>query len=148
MKGIPMKEKMTIPLVGILFIGIVYFGSSSNESVKSETIVSEAITPFSIEGESIDFINDDTSETATFNEVKLEVDFSSMNTCVLKKMDTDLLPFSEAFGYFRQCLGSERSFKWKGLEYTTLLSEEVIIQIVDSVQVEENSMDTEISQLR
>jgi len=143
-----MKEKMTIALVGALFIGIVYFGSSSDESVKGETVVNETIAPVSIKGESMDFINDDTSEAATFNEVELEVDFSSMNSCVLEKMDTDLLSFSEAFGYFRQCLGSDSSFQWKGLGYTTLLSEEVIINVADSVLVEEKSKDTEISQVR
>jgi len=63
-------------------------------------------------------------------------------------MDTDLLSFSEAFGYFRQCLGSDSSFQWKGLGYTTLLSEEVIINVADSVLVKEKSKDTEISQVR
>ena len=63
-------------------------------------------------------------------------------------MDTDLLLFSEAFGYFRQCLGSDSSFQWKGSEYTTILLEEIIIQIADSVQVDENSIDTEISKIR
>ena len=71
-----------------------------------------------------------------------------MNLCELEKMDTDLLSFSEAFGYFRQCLGSDSSFQWKGSEYTTILLEEVIIQMADSVQVDENSIDTEISQIR
>ena len=143
-----MKEKMTIALVCVLIIGLAYFSSFSIESSKSEIEVSDKSTPVKIENQSTDFIKDDTSETATFNEVELEVDFSSMNSCVLEKMDTDLLSFSEAFGYFRLCLGSDSSFQWKGSGYTTLLSEEVIIQIVDSVQVEENSMDTEISQLR
>ena len=59
-----------------------------------------------------------------------------------------LLSFLETFVYFRQCLGSDSSFQWKGLEYTTLLSEEVIINVADSVLVEEKSKDTEISQVR
>ena len=87
-------------------------------------------------------------ETETFDTIEIEVELSSMNSCVLEKMDTDLLSFSEAFGYFRQCLGSDSSFQWKGLEYTTLLSEEVIINVADSVHVEENTKDTEISQIR
>ena len=142
-----MKEKMTIALVCALIIGLAYFSSFSIESSKSEIEVSDKSTPVKIENQSTDFINDDTSETATFNEVKLEVDFSYMNSCVLKKMDTDLLSFSEAFGYFRLCLGSDSSFQWKGLGYTTLLSEEVIINVADSVLVEEKSKDTEISQI-
>ena len=142
-----MKEKMTVALVFALIIGLAYFSSFSIESSKSEIEVSDKSTPVKIENQSTDFINDDTSETATYNEVELEVDFSSMNSCVLEKMDTDLLSFSEAFGYFRLCLGSDSSFQWKGLGYTTLLSEEVIINVADSVLVEEKSKDTEISQI-
>ncbi len=77
-----------------------------------------------------------------------EVEFPSINSYKLGEMDTDLLSFSEAFGYFRKCLGSDSSFQWKGSEYTTILLEEIIIQIADSVQVDENSIDTEISQIR
>ena len=114
-----MKEKMTIALVCALIIGLAYFSSFSIESSKSETL----------------------------DVVELEIELSSMNSCVLEKMDTDLLSFSEAFGYFRLCLGSDSSFQWKGLGYTTLLSEEVIINVADSVLVEEKSKDTEISQI-
>ena len=103
--------------------------------------------PVKIEDQSTEFINEETSETETLDEVELEIELSSMNSCVLEKMDTDLLSFSEAFGYFRQCLGSNSSFQWKGIEYTTLLSEEVIINVADSVLVEEKSKDTEISQI-
>ena len=142
-----MKEKIIIALVSATFIGVVYFVSYSNESSKSEAVVIGEITPVQIEEQPMDFINEDASETDILDEVELEIELSSMNSCVLEKMDTDLLSFSEAFGYFRQCLGSDSSFQWKGLEYTTLLSEEVIINVADSVLVEEKSKDTEISQI-
>ena len=142
-----MKEKITIALVSATFIGVVYFVSYSNDSLKSEAVVIGEITPVQIEEQPMDFINEDTFETETLDEVELEIELSSMNSCVLEKMDTDLLSFSEAFGYFRQCLGSDSSFQWKGLGYTTLLSEEVIINVADSVLVEEKSKDTEISQI-
>ena len=142
-----MKEKITIALVSATFIGVVYFISYSNESSKSEAVVIGEITPVQIEEQPMDFINEDASETDILDEVELEIELSSMNSCVLEKMDTDLLSFSEAFGYFRQCLGSDSSFRWKGSEYTTLLSEEVIINVADSVLVEEKSKDTEISQI-
>ena len=143
-----MKEKITIALVSAIFIGVVYFFSQSNESSKSEAVVIGEITPLQIEEQPMDFINEGASETETLDEVGLEIELSSMNSCVLEKMDTDLLSFSEAFGYFRQCLGSDSSFQWKGSEYTTLLSEEVIINVADSVLVEKSSKDTEISQIR
>ena len=142
-----MKEKIIIALVSATFIGVVYFVSYSNESSKSEAVVIGEITPVQIEEQPMDFINKGASETDILDEVELEIELSSMNSCVLEKMDTDLLSFSEAFGYFRQCLGSDSSFQWKGLEYTTLLSEEVIINVADSVLVEEKSKDTEISQI-
>jgi len=143
-----MIEKITIALVSATFIGVVYFVSYSIESAKSEIEVSDKSTPVKIEDKSTEFINEETSETETLDEVELEIELSSMNSCVLEKMDTDLLSFSEAFGYFRQCLGSDSSFQWKGLGYTTLLSEEVIINVADSVLVKEKSKDTEISQVR
>ncbi len=142
-----MKEKIIIALVSATFIGVVYFVSYSNESSKSEIEVSDKSTPVKIEDQSTEFINEETSETETLDAVELEIELSSMNSCVLEKMDTDLLSFSEAFGYFRLCLGSDSSFQWKGLGYTTLLSEEVIINVADSVLVEEKSKDTEISQI-
>ena len=143
-----MKEKMIIALVCALIIGLAYFSSFSIESSKSEIEVSDKSTPVKIEDQSMEFINEETSETETLDAVELEIELSSMNSCVLEKMDTDLLSFSEAFGYFRLCLGSGSSFQWKGLEYTTLLSEEVIINVADSVLVEKSSKDTEISQIR
>ncbi len=143
-----MIEKITIALVSATFIGVVYFVSYSIESAKSEIEVSDKSTPVKIEDKSTEFINEEASETETLDPVELEIELSSMNSCVLGKMDTDLLSFSEAFGYFRLCLGSDSSFQWKGLGYTTLLSEEVIINVADSVLVEEKSKDTEISQIR
>ena len=102
------------------------------------------ISPIQLESESLEIINDIPSE----NEILNEVEFSSINSCELGEMDTDLLSFSKAFGYFRQCLGLDSSFQWKGSEYTTTLLEEVIIQMADSIQVDKNSIDTEISQTR
>ncbi|SVC08443.1 uncharacterized protein METZ01_LOCUS261297 [marine metagenome] len=139
-----MKDKMTLGLVCAFFIGLAYFGSSSIETSNVETEIISEVPPVQLESESLEIINDIPSE----NEILNEVEFSSMNSCKLGEMDTDLLSFSEAFGYFRQCLGSDSSFQWKGSEYTTILLEEVIIQMADSVQVDENSIDTEISQIR
>ena len=120
------------------------FGSSSIKTSNVETEIISEVPPVQLESESLEIINDISSENELLNKVEL----SSVNSCKLGEMDTDLLSFSEAFGYFRQCLGSDSSFQWKGSEYTTILLEEVIIQMADSVQVDENSIDTEISQIR
>ena len=139
-----MKDKITLGFVCAFFIGLAYFGSSSIESSNIETKIISKVPPIQLEDESLEIINDIASENELLNEVGL----SSMNSCELEKIDTDLLSFSEAFGYFRQCLGLDSSFQWKGSEYTTILLEEVIIQMADSVQVDENSIDIEISQIR
>ena len=139
-----MKDKMTLGLVCAFFIGLAYFGNSSIETSNVETEIISEVPPIQLESESLEIINDIPYE----NELLNALEFSSMNSCKLGEMDTDLLSFSEAFGYFRQCLGSDSSFKWKGSEYTTILLEEVIIQMADSVQVDENSIDAEISQIR
>jgi len=139
-----MKDKMTLGLVCVFFIGLTYFGNSSIESSNIETEIISEIPPVQLESESLEIINDIASENKLLNEVEL----SSKNSCELKKMDADLLSFSEAFDYFRQYLGSDSNFQWKGSEYTTILLEEVIIQMADSVQVDENSIDIEISQIR
>jgi len=139
-----MKDKMTLGLVCTFFIGLAYFGSSSIESSSIETEIISEVPPVQLESESLEIINDIPYE----NEILNEVELSYINSCKLGKMDTDLLSFSEAFGYFRQCLGSDSSFQWKESEYTTVLLEEIIIQMADSVQVDDNSIDTEISQIR
>tara|TARA_Y100000588_G_scaffold173481_1_gene187324 strand:+ start:89 stop:505 length:417 start_codon:yes stop_codon:yes gene_type:complete len=138
-----MKEKMTLTIVCAFIIGIIYYGSASIETSTVDVVTNNTPTP-QLEDQSLDFIMNDISAP----EVTEEVELSSMDTCVLDEMDTDLLSFSEAFGYFRHCLGSDSSFQWKGTEYTTLLSEKVIIQVADSVQVEEKPNDNEISQIR
>ena len=144
MKGNPMKDKMTLGLVCAFFIGLAYFGSSSIENSNVESKIMGEISPIKLIIDSVKIINDIPLENELLNEKEL----SFMNSCELETKDTELLSFSQAFGYFRQCLGSDSSFQWKGSEYTTILLEEVIIQMADSVQVDENSIDTEISQIR
>ena len=102
-----MKDKMTLGLVCAFFIGLAYFGSSSIESSSIETEIISKVPPVQLASESLEIINDIPYE----NELLSAVEFSSMNSCKLGEMDTDLLSFSEAFGYFRQCLGSDSSFQ-------------------------------------
>ena len=139
-----MKDKMTLGLLCAFIIGLAYFGSSSIEISNVETEIISEVSPVQLESESLEIMNDISYENKLLNEIEL----SSLNSCNLGEIDTDLLSFSEAFGYFRQCLGSDSNFNWKGSEYTTILLEEVIIQMADSVKVDENSIDIEISQIR
>ena len=143
-----MKDKITVAIVCALFIGIVWIGSTADTASSNESFVSEKTIPILSEDTTMDFIDYDAIENRTVEEPELQTEISAMNTCTLESVDTDALMFGEAFGYYRQCLGADSSFQWKGMEYTTLLSDEMIIQIADSVSVDEKPEGADISQIR
>ena len=148
MKGNPMKDKITVVLVCAFFIGMVWISSTSNTTSSNGLVISEKNTPIPEEDITMEFIEYDAPESTQLNETKLQIEISPKNACVLDAISTDELTFSEAFGYYRQCLGNDSRFQWKGVEYTTLISKEVIIQMADSVKVNGNSKETEVSQIR
>ena len=143
-----MKDKITVAIVCALFIGIVWIGSTADTASSNESFVSEETVPILSEDTIMDFINYDAFESTRVEKTELQTEISVMNTCTLESIDTDALTFGEAFGYYRQCLGPDSSFQWKGIEYTTLISEEVIIQLADSVKVDDKPEETEVSQIR
>ena len=147
MKGNPMKEKMIIALAMVLVIGLAWKSSLENTATK-ESLVSEEIIPVQVENTSMDYYDNGTPETTLLNEAESEFDYSAMNSCALDLFDTDVLNFSEAFGYYRQCLGVDSSFQWQGADYTTILAEEVIIQAADSVIVDSSGKENDVSETR
>ena len=140
-----MKEKMIIALAMVLVTGLAWKSSLENTATK-ESLVSEEIIPVQIENTSMGYYNLDTPETTLLNKAESEFDHSAMNSCALDLFDTDLLNFSEAFGYYRQCLGADSSFQWQGADYTTSLAEEVIIQVADSVIVDSSGKENDASE--
>ena len=148
MKGNKMKDKITVAIVCALFIGIVWIGSTADTASSNESFVSEETVPILSEDTTMDFINYDAFESTRVEKTELQTEISVMNTCTLESIDTDALTFSEAFGYYRQCLGADSSFQWKDMEYTTLFSDEMIIQVADSVGVDEKPEGADISQIR
>ena len=142
-----MKEKMIIMLAMVLVIGLAWKSSLEN-TTNIESLVNEEIIPVQIENTSMDYYDLDTPETTLLNEAELEFDPSPLNSCALDLFDTDVLNFSEAFGYYRQCLGADSSFQWQGAVYTTILAEEVIIQVADSVIVESSGKENEVLETR
>ena len=143
-----MKDKITVVLVCAFFIGMVWISSTSNATFSNNPIIGEEIMSIPVEDTTMEFIDNGASERIRINEAELQTEISAINTCNLESIATDALTFSEAFGYYRQCQGDDSSFQWKGMEYTTLLSEELIIQVADSVKVRGNSEKEEISQIR
>ena len=129
----------------ILVIGLAWKSRLENIATK-ESLVSEEIIPVQIENTSMDY--NDTPETTSLKETKSEFDYSAMNSCTLELFDTDVLNFSEAYGYYRQCLGTDSSFQWQGVVYNTILAEEVIIQVTDSVIVDSSGKENNVSETR
>jgi hypothetical protein len=148
MKGNKMKDKITVAIVCALFIGMVWIGSTSDTASSNDSFVSEETVPILSEDTTMDFIDYDAIENRRVEEPELQTEISAINTCTLESVDTDALMFGEAFGYYRQCLGADSSFQWKDMEYTTLLSDEMIIQVADSVGVDEKPEGADISQIR
>ena len=148
MKGNPMKEKVIFTLSFVLFIGIMWLGST-NQTTNINPVVSEESTVKPVDHYPQDYIDDISYENSYVDKGTLEADFSVVEACALKPIETDVFTFGDAFQYYRQCLGSDSSFQWKGSTYTTLLSEEVIIHVADSVQVnEEVKKNNEVSEIR
>ena len=138
MKGNPMKEKVIFTLSFVLFIGIMWLGST-NQTTNINPVTSEERTVKPVDHYPQDYIDDISYENSYVDKSTLEPDFSAVEVCALKPIETDIFTFGDAFQYYRQCLGSDSSFYWKGSIYTTLFSDEVIIQAADSVQVEEKT---------
>ena len=143
-----MKEKITISLVLALFIGIVWYGTT-NTITSDKTALIEGIIPFLQEDNTPEYIHHEFPETTHVDASALETDSAIVDVCTLNANETDALTFGDAFEYYRECLGSDSSFQWKDGSYTTVLAEEVIIQLADSVQVTERTKNNrEISNLR
>ena len=144
-----MKEKITMSVVFALFIGIVWFGSNPKTITSDKAALTKEIIPFLQEDNTQEYFHDAFPETSHVDASALETDSAIEEVCTLKTKETDALAFGDAFQYYRECLGSDSSFQWKDGSYTTILAEEVIIQLVDSVQVNEKTKNnSEVSDIR
>ena len=143
-----MKEKITMSVVFALFIGLVWFGSNPKTITSDKAALIEGIIPFLQEDNTLEYFHDVFPETTHVDASVLETDSANEEVCTLESIETDALTFGDAFQYYRECLGSDSSFQWKDGSYTTILAEEVIIQLADSVQVKEkNKKNSEVSDL-
>ena len=144
-----MKEKITMSVVFALFIGIVWFGSNPKTITSDETALTEEFIPSLQEDNTLEYFHDAFPETSHVDASILETDSAIEEVCTLESIETDALTFGDAFQYYRECLGSDSTFKWKDGSYTTILAEDVIIQLADSVQVKEKTENnSEVSDVR
>ena len=145
----PLNEKISAFLVFALFIGIVWYGTNNKPITADETAVTEEIIPFLQEDNTLEYFHDEFPETTHVDASALETDSAIEEVCTLKTKETDALVFGDAFQYYRECLGSDSNFQWKDGSYTTILAEDVIIQLADSVRVKEKSNNnSEVSDIR
>jgi len=145
----PLNEKISAFLVFALFIGIVLYGTNAKPITSDETAITEEIIPFLQEDNTLEYFQNEFPETTHVDASALETDSAIEEVCTLNTNETDALTFGDAFEYYRECLGSDSSFQWKDGSYTTVLAEEVIIQLADSVQVTEKTKNnSEVSDIR
>ena len=145
----PLNEKISAFLVFALFIGIVLYGTNAKPITSDETAITEEIIPFLQEDNTLEYFHDEFPETTHVDASAIETDSAIEGVCTLSTNETDVLSFGDAFQYYRECLDSDGTFQWKDGSYTTVLAEEVIIQLADSVQVTERTKNNrEISNLR
>ena len=143
-----MKEKVIFTLSLACFIGVMWLSSTTKTKNVQPVISEELIAPYQ-ESSTMEYINDVYPEITYVDDSTPESDFSAAEVCSLKSIETDVFTFGDAFQYYRKCLGSDSSFHWKGSEFTTLLSEEVMIQVADSVKVKkETENNNEMSEIR
>ena len=124
-----MREKIiaTITLTSI-FTLFLYYKVNSNDS---NIVVSEVIiVPESdiVNSDIIDY-NSGIDIVEKSNEIIIDSD-----NCSLSKSETDSFSFSEAFKYYRGCLGKDEVFSWNSNSYKTLLSSEMIVDSNDDTK--------------
>jgi hypothetical protein len=125
-----MKEKITLIIILTSVVALLFHHQSRDNNTQLTSIQVDVptteipLTPLELAVEGLEH---------TLKE-SVEVD-----ECKIDPTTTDNLPFKDAFSHFRNCLGSNQAFSWKGKSYLTLLAEEVeneVIQVADSTMVE------------
>jgi len=124
-----MREKIiaTITLTSI-FTLFLYYKVNSNDSnivVSEVSILSESDI---VNSDIIDY-NSDVDIVEESNEIIVDSD-----GCSLSKSETDSFSFSEAFKYYRGCLGKDEVFSWNSNSYKTLLASEMIVDSNDDTK--------------
>tara|TARA_B110000263_G_scaffold6843_1_gene5875 strand:- start:30 stop:443 length:414 start_codon:yes stop_codon:yes gene_type:complete len=125
-----MKEKIIVIIILTSVVALLFHHQSRDNNTQLTSIQVDVptteipLTPLELAVEGLE---------RPLNE-SVEVD-----ECKIDPTTTDNLPFKDVFSHFRNCLGSNQAFSWKGKSYLTLLAEEVeneVIQVADSTMVE------------
>ena len=151
MKGSPMKEKIILTISLVCLAGIIWMSNMTTKITNPYPLTSkESISPPNNNQDFIDDVFPEVLHDEVLHDVEssIESNESEIETCVLEPTKTEALTFGDAFQYYRQCLGPNGNFQWKGKTYTTLLAKDAIIQIADSSHVKEKTDNNDISETR
>ncbi len=125
-----MKEKITLIIILTSVVALLFHHQSRDNNTQLTSIQVDVptteipLTPLELAVEGL---------------VRPLKESVEVDECKIDPTTTDNLPFKDAFSHFRNCLGSNQAFSWKGQSYLTLLAEEVeneVIQVADSTMVE------------
>tara|TARA_Y100001970_G_scaffold228304_1_gene282733 strand:- start:658 stop:1128 length:471 start_codon:yes stop_codon:yes gene_type:complete len=117
-----MKEKITAILtLGCIFSLFFYYkvNTTTDDSFTSINNLDE--TQEIVEKLIIDIENIETELSDSFEQLSPS---QSNDECSLDQNETDVLAFSDAFKYYRDCNGKTSTFVWNEVEYTTVLASE------------------------
>ena len=124
-----MKEKITI-MISLIIVAALYVNHRSQQNIaQSELPTPQAVAEPNESIEATDIL----PETLDLPEKEHVTE-----ACNINKSTINNLKFSDAFTYYRNCLGFDQVFSWNGNKYTTFLAEEVMPDnmVADSSLVE------------
>ena len=132
-----MKDKiiaiLTLTSVFSLFVyyKINYSQNSGNAQVSEQLLDDNAFN-----------LVDDSNSDVNFNDSDLTIVDEKNKECSMSIDETNTMTFGKAFKYYRECLGSNEVFVWNTNTYSTLRSDEIIIDDsiddIDNMIVEKN----------
>ena len=134
-----MKEKVAVALSIAGFFGIMAISAKMHNNLSTDiSTIDSSILIEEIPQQNVDDILPETNYIED-DAISSEKIYNELPSCPLESKVTDNFTFGEAFKYYRQCLGTESDFHWNGKTYSTLLLEEIIIQVADSTKSKELS---------
>ena len=117
-----MKEKITTILtLGCIFSLFFYYKVNTTTDHSFTSINNLDETQEIVEKLIIDIENIETELSDSFEQLSPS---QSNDECSLDQDETDVLAFSDAFKYYRDCNGKTSTFVWNEVEYTTVLASE------------------------
>ena len=121
-----MKERVTALLtLGCIFSLFFYYKVYSTNGDNFSSINNIDDTKNIVEKLIIDIEN---IETDLSESSEIQRSSQDINDCLYTQNETDVLSFSDAFKYYRNCNGKASTFVWNNTKYTTILESEKSIE--------------------